>query len=297
MDPVRYYDRASGQLATEPVYAAPLLEWLYNRRSGRLVAHLLARGPLFSEAWGLWQRRHRSRRRIRPFVEAMGIDLAEVPRPVEDFESFADFFTREIDLRRRPFPVDPRVCAAPVDGKVLAFSPVGSATSFPVKGKAFRLDRLLGDDGRAESFRGGSVVICRLSLADYHHVHFPDSGTAGPARPVPGRYHAGGPYARRHLVPYFTENARVVTPFSADHFGPMAIVEVGALTVGSIRQHFEPGARVARGERKAVFEPGGSTVVLVFGPGAIALDADLVTRSAGGLETCVRLGDSVGRTP
>ena len=89
----------------------------------------------------------------------------------------------------------------------------------------------------------------------------------------------------------------MVTPFASDHFGPMAIVEVGALTVGSIRQRYRPGARVARGERKAVFEPGGSTVVLVFGPGAIALDADLRDAQAGGLETYVRLGDSVGRMP
>ena len=295
MDPVLYFDRASGQVATEPVYAGPLLDWLYNHRSGRLLAGLLAHGPLFSEAWGLWQHRRRSRRRIRRFVDAMGIELSEVARPVEDFRSFADFFTREIDLRRRPFPSEPRVCAAPVDGKVLAFSPVDSSTCFPVKGKAFRLDRLLGDGGGAEAFCGGSVLICRLSLADYHHVHFPDSGTAGPARRVRGRYHAGGPYARRHLVPYFTENARVVTPFASDHFGAMAIVEVGALTVGSIEQRYEPGARVARGERKAVFAPGGSTVVLVFRPGAIVLDPDLAAHRADGLETYVRLGDSVGR--
>jgi phosphatidylserine decarboxylase len=297
VDPVRYYDRASGQIRTERIYARPILDWLYNRRSGRLVAALVAHGPLFSEAWGLWQRRRRSRCRIRPFVEAMGIDLAEVPRPVEDFRSFADFFTREIDLGRRPLPPDPRGCAAPVDGKVLAFSPVGSSTCFPVKGKAFRLDRLLGDGDSAESFRGGSVLICRLSLADYHHVHFPDSGTAGASRRVPGRYHAGGPYARRHLVPYFTENARVVTPFASDHFGSMAIVEVGALTVGSIRQRYQPGAWVARGERKAVFGLGGSTVVLVFGPGAITLDPDLLARSASELETYVKLGASVGTAP
>jgi len=297
VDPLRYFDRASGRLATEPVYAAPLLEWLYNHRSGRPMARFIAQGPLFSEAWGLWQRRRQSRRSIRPFVEAMGIDLDEVPKPVEEFLSFADFFTREIDLRRRPFPDDPRVCGAPVDGKVLTFSRVDSATTFPVKGKAFRLDRLLGDVGYAEAFRGGSVLIFRLSLADYHHVHFPDSGTAGPARRIPGLYHAGGPYARRHLVPYFTENVRVVTTFASDHFGPLSIVEVGALTVGSIEQRYEPEARVARGERKAVFAPGGSTVVLVARPGAIALDADLVTHSAEGIETYVRLGDSVGRVP
>jgi phosphatidylserine decarboxylase len=75
----------------------------------------------------------------------------------------------------------------------------------------------------------------------------------------------------------------------------MALVEVGAFTVGSIRQRFEPGRRVARGEEKGFFEPGGSTVVLAFRPGAIAFDTDLVSRSAAGVETFVRMGDSLGR--
>ena len=35
----------------------------------------------------------------------------------------------------------------------------------------------------------------------------------------------------------------MVTPFASDHFGPMALVEVGALTVGSIRQAWVAGAR------------------------------------------------------
>jgi phosphatidylserine decarboxylase len=297
VDPLSYYDRATGQLKVERVYAGPLLHWLYNAPMGSAVARIVAGSPLFSQAWGFWQRRPRTRRRIRPFVETMGVDLGEVPRRVEDFQSFADFFTREIDLGRRPFPADPRVCAAPVDGKVLALSPVHPETRLSVKGKAFQLAGLLGGEAPAGEWALGSVVICRLGLADYHHVHFPDCGLPGSPRRIAGRYHAGGPYARRRFVPYFAENARVVTPFASDHFGPMAIVEIGALTVGSIRQRYRPGARVARGERKAVFQPGGSTVVLVFGRGAIHLDHDLLERSRADVETHVRLGDSIGRAP
>ena len=89
----------------------------------------------------------------------------------------------------------------------------------------------------------------------------------------------------------------MVTPFASDRFGPMAIVEVGALTVGSIRQAYRPGARVGRGERKAGFEPGGSTVVLLFQPGAIELDSDLVAWSLRDVEVHVRMGESLGRVP
>ena len=126
-------------------------------------------------------------------------------------------------------------------------------------------------------------------------MHFPDAGTPGPSWRVPGRYHAGGPYARSWLVPVFAENVRARTAFDSDHFGPMQIVEVGALTVGSIRQAFRPGARVERGAHKGWFEIGGSTVVLLFPRGAVAFDPDLVESSARGLETAVHMGESLGR--
>ena len=290
-----YRDRATGALRREAVYAEGFLDWLYNARSGRLVESLLAAGPGPSRLYGWLQRRRFSRRRIRPFVERMGIDMSECPRPVESFSSFAEFFTRPIDLARRPLAADERDCLCPVDGKVLVREGLEPEAPVQVKGTALTLSSLLGDSGLARTYAGGALAVCRLGLADHHHVYFPDAGTPGPARHVPGRYHAGGPYARRWLVPVFAENVRARTAFDSDHFGPMQIVEVGAFTVGSIRQAFRPGARVERGARKGWFEIGGSTVVLLFPRGAIAFDADLVEASAQGLETAVRLGEPLGR--
>jgi len=139
------------------------------------------------------------------------------------------------------------------------------------------------------------MLVSRLSLRDYHHFHFPDSGVPGPPRSIPGKYCAGGPYALRSLVPFYTENHRMVTSFDTDHFGQMAIIEIGAFTVGSIRQQFQPGAYASKGERKGYFELGGSTVVLLFPKGAIEFDDDLVRNSSEETETYVKFGDSVGR--
>jgi phosphatidylserine decarboxylase len=125
-------------------------------------------------------------------------------------------------------------------------------------------------------------------------VHFPAAGVPAVARSVPGRYDASGPYPRRRLLPFYSENHRMVTCFASDRFGPMALVEVGALTVGSIRQAFEPGRPVAKGAHKACFALGGSTVVIVFSRGAVSFDADLVGWSARGLETGLRMGERIG---
>lgn len=291
--PVTYYDRKSRTLCRERVYAAAFLHWLYNSRSGGVVDGLLTACWL-SRLYGWANTRSWSRRRIRPFVERMGVEMDGSPKKLDEFRSFGEFFTREIDLARRPICDEPLRCVAPADGKVLAYPRVEAGSRFRIKRSSFELAGLLRDEALAATFAGGSMLVSRLALADYHHFHFPDSGTAAAPVSIAGRLHAGGPYARRRLVPFFTENHRMLTRFDSDHFGPMAIVELGALTVGSIRQRYRPGARVAKGEEKGLFELGGSTVVLLFRPGAIDFDRDLVLMTAREIECCVRMGEPVG---
>ena len=293
---ITYHDRRSGALLAEPVYAGAFLRWLYNTRSGAALAGLLTQ-PLLSRIYGWANSSAWSRRRIRPFVEQMGIDMQSSVKRIDEFRSFNDFFTREIQSASRPVCDKPNVCVAPADGKLLTYRQVDAQRSFQIKRSCFNLGGLLGDRVEASSFAGGSLVVARLGLADCHHFHFPDSGVPEAARSIEGRLHAGGPYALRTLVPFFSENHRMVTRFASDHFGPMAIVEIGALTVGSIRQRFEPGARVATGDPKGYFELGGSTVVLLFRPGAIQLDDDLYAATSRGIETFVRRGEAIGRAP
>jgi len=145
-------------------------------------------------------------------------------------------------------------------------------------------------------FGGGSMVVSRLCLTDYHHFHFPDSGVPGEALSVRGKYYASGPYGLRALVPFYTENYRMLTLLDSDHFGQIAIVEIGAFTVGSIQQRYQSGRHIAKGARKGFFELGGSTVVLLFEKGRIELDKDLCTNTRSEVETYVLLGDSIGRT-
>ena len=292
-----YRDRASGRLVRERVHAEALLHWLYNTRSGRLANALLFRRRFVSLVNGWIQRRPSSRARIAPFVRQLEIDMSESLRRPEEFESFNAFFTREIDLSRRPIRASPDVCVAPCDGRVLAYPALGAADTFRIKRHSFNLARCLGDAALARRFAGGSLLIGRLAMRDYHHFHFSDSGVPGPPRSVPGNYHVGGPYALTHLVPFYAENHRAVTLLESDHFGLIAMVEIGAMTVGSIRQRFEPGARVEKGQRKGWFELGGSTIALVFEEGRIALDADLCASTQEEIETFVRMGERIGGRP
>jgi phosphatidylserine decarboxylase len=224
----------------------------------------------------------------------MEISMDEVLRPLEDFSDFNDFFTREIDLSKRPMNKDQRVCVAPSDGKVLAYPSVPRDQTFRIKRGIFTLHEFLQDASLADQYANGSMVVSRLSLRDYHHVHFPDSGIPRKAVAIDGKYYAGGPYSLRTVVPFYTENHRMLTLFDSDHFGRIAIIEVGAFTVGSIEQRYEAGRHVAKGAHKGFFELGGSTDVLLFEKGRIRFDEDLCTKTKAGIETFVRLGDSIG---
>lgn len=63
-----YYDRERRALQPEKVYARGFLHWLYNSRSGGILAPLLLGTALPSRLWGALHRTRWSRRRIPGFV-------------------------------------------------------------------------------------------------------------------------------------------------------------------------------------------------------------------------------------
>jgi len=290
-----YVDRRSGQRRTDPIYAAAFLDWCYNTPIGASLTRALLSRRFVSKVYGWYYRLPCTRRRIAPFAETMGVNLTELVQPLASFRTFGDFITRSIDLAHRPIDPDPRACVSPADGRMMAYQAFDGDTPLRVKGGLFDLGALLRDETLSRRYARGSVVIVRLYLADYHHFHFPDAGIPGEPRTVAGRYFAVSPYARRWSVPFYGENHRLVTLFDSDHFGRLAMIEIGSFTVGSVREAFVPHARVAKGAHKGYFELGGSVVVLLFEPGTILVDHDLCENTRSGIETYVRMGEAIGR--
>jgi phosphatidylserine decarboxylase len=289
-----YRERRSGRLREEPVFAGRLLFWSYDNRLGRLVGQFLLRQPILSRAYGWLNRRAFSRRRIGRFAQAMNVDVAVCRKPLAAYTSFSDFFVREIDLRQRPVDPDPRVCTSPADGRVYVLPSVDSKRTFTIKGGRFSLADFLADDALTARYTDGAMAIVRLHLADYHHFHFPVPGIAGRPREIPGRLHAVGPYAKRWPVPFFSENRRALTLIETGRFGRVCMAEIGACTVGSIRQSVAAARPVVKGEHKGFFELGGSTIALLFERGAIEFDRDLRINSGEGFETYLCMGEAIG---
>ena len=87
-------------------------------------------------------------------------------------------------------------------------------------------------------------------------------------------------------------NKRTLMTLETERQGRLFMLDIGAMTIGSIVQTYAPGA-VSRGAEKGYFRFGGSTVVLLWGKKGPTVDSDLLSNSSQGLETLVKYGTRI----
>ena len=129
-------------------------------------------------------------------------------------------------------------------------------------------------------------------MDDYHRYCYVADGEKGENVFLPGVLHTVNPIACDHY-PIYKENAREYSVLQTEDWGPILMMEVGALMVGKIVNH-HGAARVLRGQEKGYFQFGGSTVVLLVGKDRLALDEKIISNSQQGLETRVLYGETIG---
>lgn len=265
-----------------------MLAFLYTTGPGRLILKLLIQ-PWVSRGVGAFLSTPLSKPMIGPFVRKNNMDLSDYPASA--YSSFNDFFARKIDPARRAVPGDRQVLIAPCDGKLTAIE-IGQDNRFFVKGVVYTLDTLLWSCDLAEKYRGGTLLLFRLTVDDYHRYCWPFAGTPGEPKRIPGVYHTVNPLAAEKM-PIYRENTREYLEIETECFGRALMMEVGALLVGRIQNHPILGT-VHRGQEKGYFQFGGSTVILLLGPNTVQLDQDIIRNSRNGEETVVKMGEQIG---
>ncbi|RFA30905.1 phosphatidylserine decarboxylase [Alkalilimnicola ehrlichii] len=244
---------------------------------------------------------------INAFVRAFKVDMSEAAAPeATAYEHFNAFFTRELKPGARPLPDSPTAIISPADGAISAIGPIEHDQLLQAKGHTYSVADLLGGDTElAQRFHGGRFVTVYLSPRDYHRIHMPCAGKLQRMIHVPGRLFSVGAHTVRTVPRLFARNERVVNLFEGEH-GPMAIVLVGAINVGSIETVWSgvvtppAGKRVrsweydqqnatqlARGDELGRFNMG-STAIVLFGPGQMEWDNTLEN------EQKVRMGQALG---
>lgn len=293
-EPIQFYNRYTQSTETEHVYGEKWLRWSYETPLGRLAVGALLTRAVFSHWYGWRMNRRISAQRVLPFIADYNLNVDEFARSPLEFKSFNEFFYRALKKDARPIAAGDDVAVFAADGRHLAFPNVDDVPGFYVKGAKFTLERLFDDEVLAREFAGGAMVISRLCPVDYHRFHFPVSGVPSQPRLINGLLYSVNPIALRRNIGYLVQNKRALTLIEGTRFGRVAMFEVGATCVGTIKNFFPEGRPVAKGAEKGFFTFGGSCVITVFQKGGIRFDDDVVAQSARHIETYARMGDRLG---
>lgn len=289
-EPIKYIDRASGELHTETVMGSGALNFAYNTLLGRSLWGLLFKTSLLSDLMGWYYDSKLSRRAIKSLVDLPGLEAAEAEKDWREYPAFNEFFTRKLKPGSRTAAAGDKVLCSPADGRILIYPDVEPNIKVPVKGAVRSLEELC---GMPIPLKKCSVAVVRLAPVDYHRYHYPcECKECGGAKKIRGKYHSVNPVAFKKAPDLFVENTRVITPLESDIFGKFWFLDVGAFGVGSIVNTSESAIH-GKFDEKGYFKFGGSTVILVMDAEKVRFDADLVKNSSEQLETLIRAGEKI----
>ena len=294
-EPIKYHNRYTGRVETEEVYGEAFMHWTYGTRLGALALHTLVKRSLFSRWYGWRMDRKASRKKVLPFIKKYQVNPSEFAETPDTYRTFNEFFYRKLKQAARPIAPGPDVAVFPADGRHLGFPDLSRLEGIFVKGQFFDLLRLVQNRALADQYRHGAMVLSRLCPVDYHRFHFPVAGLPEAPTLINGPLYSVNPIALRQNIHIFTENKRAYCRVESPEFGRVLMFEVGATNVGSFAYTYTPGQPVAKGAEKGFFKFGGSSMITLFEPDRIRLDADLLENTRSGRELYARMGDHLGR--
>lgn len=187
--------------------------------------------------------------------------------------------------------------------------------SLEIKGNSYSIEKIL-KAPCPEFLKGGTLLVFRLSLPDYHRYIFPARGKLLRTKKIEGRLDSVRKEAAHFKA--FSENKREISLLELSGMGKILHVEVGAMLVGHIHNHVgckpsfdkvvechkEKGNiqfsgknplsySFTEGEEKGYFSLGGSTIVELLSD-KIVIDEDLFENTNKGLETKLEIGERIG---
>jgi phosphatidylserine decarboxylase len=260
------------------------------------IQHLLPQ-HLFSSLVGIFAASHWTLIKapiIRIFSRVFDVNMAEAQRTDHSaYDSFNDFFTRELNTQARVICPAPDAIISPVDGTISELGQLQEDRLLQAKGMDYSLAQLLGHSTQLQGwFNNGSFATVYLSPRDYHRVHAPTEASLTESFYIPGTLFSVNNVTVEHIPALFTKNERLVMIFDS-LAGKMAVIMVGAMIVRGIRtawrQEIYPPGQVSRdhldvwpgfgkGEELARFELG-STVILLFEQGRVQWQPSLQRNS------------------
>ena len=227
---------------------------------------------------------------IKVFAKKYNVDMSEAKKEnFSDYESFNQFFIRELKDDARKINENPTALCLPADGRVSQIGHIDDERLLQAKGHFFSLsDLLAGDEELVNTFKNGEFATIYLSPRDYHRVHMPCDATLRKMIYVPGDLFSVNPFLAEHVPNLFARNERVICVFDTA-FGPMAQILVGATITASMSTVWagvinpprtgevkvwtyqgDSAIKLTKGQEMGAFQLG-STVINLFPANSVAL--------------------------
>lgn len=292
--PIEYIYRKTGEKLIEKVPGEKYLKFLYYNPFGELALNLVIKRKFLTWYYGKEMDKKSSVSKIKSLIESAGINMAESKKNIDEFNSFNEFFIRELKAGAREIDMNENTLVSPADGRIFVYENLSEVSKFFLKGDEFTLQEFFKDDFLAEKYKDGVFMIIRLAPVDYHRYHFPADGFINKSRLIEGYYYSVSPHAIKKNFRIYCENKREYSTLKTEKFGDIIISEIAATMVGGIIQSYTPDTFIKKGDEKGYFYFGGSTVIMIFEKGKVAIDKDLILNSKNGIETKVYMGEKIG---
>ncbi|MBP1993322.1 archaetidylserine decarboxylase [Paenibacillus eucommiae] len=251
----------------------------------RLLTELSSR-KWVSQLTGAFAKSKMSRWLIPRFAKTYGIRIEDAEKPISEYASLNDFFTRRLKPGIRLIDSNISFVTSPVDAVITGMGPISEGLIANVKGQDYTIEELLNRSPRTINYKNGFYFVLYLSPTDYHRIHSPVTGSIVEKEHVPGKVYPVNEFGLRHMTRVLSRNERLIT-FIQHEAGEIAVVKVGALNVSSIQYVSPLPDHLERGQELAYFEFG-STVVLLLEDEIFEPRADLMVRSK------VSMGEALG---
>ncbi|WP_133104841.1 archaetidylserine decarboxylase [Psychrobacter sp. S4(2024)] len=171
---------------------------------------------------------------IRSFAKAYDVSLDEYERQsLNAYESFNDFFTRELQDNARIIDASMNGIVSPADGMISQLGQIHDHKLLQAKGRDYDIGQLLADSADGDYFADGSFATVYLAPSNYHRVHMPFDGILTKTRYVPGTLFSVNNTTAANVPDLFARNERLVCLFDTA-YGKAAVVMVGAMIVAGI---------------------------------------------------------------
>lgn len=171
---------------------------------------------------------------LKRFISFYKIDISEIEKDVEEYESLGEFFNRDLKEGARKIGGN---FISPVDAFLRNVGEIKDLSIEVLKGKTYSLNKLLASSEDAKKYEDGVFINLYLSPKDYHNVHSPLNGILTSIRYIPGNLWPVTDWSLRSVKDLFSINERLVFNIESE-LGDLSLVMVGATNVGKMTNKF-----------------------------------------------------------